>query len=247
MTKKILAIILAALMVVTMVACTNGNKDEDTTTDGKINITTEGSTDDSTESDETGAPVDTTEDKTPGEYDYNESTGTVYILHANGAVNLRKADGTVFKSFPNGTELQKIAVSSDGSMTKVVYEGKEYYIYSSCVTTLADPDEGFVEENLTLVLATASLKIRRVPDYEDAHEPIGFYQEGNEVKVIAVNNTNPDEPWYKVEFVANDGSTKTGYVSAAKKWYVQDKTETGSETESNTTETTGTNTTEAAE
>ena len=204
MTKKILAIILATLMLATMVACTNGNQNEDTTTEGKINITTEGSTDDSTESGETGAPADTTEGKTPGELDYTESQGKVYILHANGAANLRKADGTTFKSFANGTEFQMIAVSSDGSMVKVVYENNEYYIYSVCITTLANLDEGFVEESLTLVLATASLKIRMVPDFEDAHEPIGFYQEGNEVKVIAVNNTNPDEPWYKVEFVAND-------------------------------------------
>ena len=242
MTKKILAIILAALMVATMVACNNG-KPEDTTTEGKINITTESSTDDSTESGETGAPVDTTEGKTPGEYDYTESTGTVYILHKNGAVNLRNADGTKFESFKNGTSFQKIAVSTDGTITKVVYEGKEYFVYSSGVTTIADPDEGFVEVSKTLVLETESLKIRIVPDFESLQEPIGFYNKGDQVKVIAVNTTNPEEPWYKVEFVNYDGQVTYGYVSAAAKHYVQD--ETTEATGTTTTETTGATTTES--
>ena len=241
MAKKFLAIIIAVLMVAALVACTP-SAPEQTTEDGKITLeeTTSATETESDETTETGEQVTNNDEKTPGELDYSESQGKVYILHENGAVNLRKADGTVFKSFPNGTELQKIAVSSDGSMVKVVYENNEYYIYSTCITTLANLDEGFVEESLTLVLKTDSLKIRRVPDFEDAADPIGFYMKDDEVKVVAVNTTNPDEPWYKVEFVANDGQTKTGYVSAAKKWYVQE-TETGT---ANTETETGT---EAAE
>lgn len=243
MTKKILAIILAALMVASLAACTGGEGNE-TTDEGKINITentTNGSTEQTTEPDgETGGNVDTSVEKTPGELDYTESVAKVYILHKNGAVNLRKADGTVFKSFPNGTELQMIAISADGSVTKVVFEEETYYVYSSCVTTLADPDEGFEDADLTVVVATASLKIRIVPDFENTHEAIGFYQEGDEVKVIAINTTNPDEPWYKVEFVSADGETKTGYVSAAKKWYVQEETTEGTNTEAATDGETGT-------
>jgi len=238
MAKKFLAILIAVLMVAALVACTPGTPDEETTTDdNRIDVgeTTSGTESESEETDETGEQVTNNDEKTPGELDYTESQGKVYILNKNGAVNLRKADGTVFKSFPNGTEFQKIAVSSDGTMTKVVYEGTEYYIYSSGLTTLADPDEGFVEESFTLVLATDALKIRIVPDFENTHEPIGFYQKNDEVKVVAVNTTNPDEPWYKVEFVNADGETKTGYVSAAKKWYVQDETDTGTGTEADTT------------
>ena len=241
MTKKIFAIILAALLVMTFVACTNN--EEETTDDGRIDIeTTSGTKEETTEDDdETGSEVGTTDAKTPGELDYTESVGKVYVLHVNGAVNLRKADNSVFKSFNNGTELQKVAVSTDGEWTKVVYENEEYYIISSGVTTLADLDEGFVETTLTLVLATDSLKIRIAPDFENTHDAIGFYQKGDEVKVIAVNNSNPEEPWYKVEFTAYGGETKTGYVSAAAKHYVQDEnTDTTAEA---TTETT----TEAAE
>ena len=54
-------------------------------------------------------------------------------------------------------------------------------------------------------------------------------KKGDTVKVIGVNNENPDEPWYKVEFVAYGGETTVGYVSAAKKHYVQDETETGTD------------------
>ncbi|MBE6584300.1 MAG: hypothetical protein E7649_04850 [Ruminococcaceae bacterium] len=225
MTKKILAIILAALMVAALAACTNGNNGGESTTDGgTINVgNNESNNGTETEPDETGSEVQTPDNvEAPGELDYVESTGFVYILHKNGAVNLRKADNSIFKSFPNGTKFQKIAVSEDGSVTKVVYEGEQYYIYSTGVTTLENLDEGFVEESKTLVLATDSLKIRIAPDYENTHEAIGFYQKGQEVKVIAVNVSNPEEPWYKVEFVAYGGETKTGYVSASAKHYVQE-------------------------
>ncbi|MBQ4090709.1 MAG: hypothetical protein IJC64_00165 [Clostridia bacterium] len=238
MAKKFLAILIAVLMVAALVACTPGTPDEETTTDdNRIDVgeTTSGTESESEETDETGEQVTNNDEKTPGELDYTESQGKVYILHVNGAVNLRKADGTVFKSFSNGTELQKVAVSTNGEWTKVVYENEPYYIISSGVTVLADLDEGFEDESFTLVLATDSLKIRIAPDYENTHDAIGFYQKDDEVKVVAVNTTNPDEPWYKVEFVNYSGETVFGYVSAAAKHYVQDETDTGTGTEADTT------------
>lgn len=229
MSRKLFAILMALVIAASLVAC-NGDENEGTTGE-KVNTPTETGTEATTNDAETGeegseigtgAPVDSS---VPGELDYVESHGTVYILHRNGAVNLRKADGTVFKSFNNGTELQKIAISENGEWTKVVYEEETYYIISSGVSALANLDAGFEEKELTLVIAADSLKIRIAPDFENTHEAIGYYQKGDEVKVIAVNTTNPDEPWYKVEFVAYGGETATGYVSAASKYYVQEETE----------------------
>ncbi len=234
MSRKLLAILSALLIAASLVACNNGG-DEETTDDSKIDINQEtgtGKENSDDETDELGSELGTaapSEIGDPGEYSYTESKGTVYILHANGAVNLRNADNSIFKSFNNGTELKKLAVSTDGEWTKVEYEGEEYYIISSGVTSLANLDEGFVEESKTLVLEADSLKIRIAPDYENTHDPIGFYQKGNEVKVVAVNTSNPDEPWYKVEFVAYGGETKTGYVSAASKHYVGEETEANTE------------------
>ncbi len=223
---------MALIVAASLVAC---NNEEEDPTEEPTNTATETGTEVDTsekETDEegseigTGAPADSS---VPGELDYVESIGTVYILHKNSAVNLRNADNTIFKSFNNGTELQKIAVSTNGDWTKVLYEGEEYYIISSGVTTLANLDAGFEDVDMTLVIAAESLKIRIAPDYENTHEPIGFYQKGDEAKVIGINTTNPEEPWYKVEFVAYDGETKTGYVSAASKHYVQDETEAATE------------------
>lgn len=235
MSRKLLAILMALIIAASLVAC---NTEEEDPTDDPTDAVTETGTEADTsenETDEEGSEVGTgaaVDSEIPGDYDYVESLGTVYILHKNSAVNLRKADGTVFKSFNNGTELQKIAVSANGEWTKVVYEGEEYYIISSGVTTLVDLDAGFEEVDLSLVIAAESLRIRIAPDYENTHEAIGFYQKGDVAKIIAVNTTNPEEPWYKVEFVAYGGKTEVGYVSAASKHYVQD--ETGAPTEAAT-------------
>ena len=216
MTKKILAVILAVLMIAALCACTP-NEEEETTTDNRIDINDPENTGSGTESNETGSQVENPPvTDVPGELDYTASEGKVYILHENGAVNLRNADGTVFKSFPNGTELNRIAVSNDGEWTKVVYEGKEYYVVTACVTDIADIDEGFVETSKTLTLATAALSIRIAPSMNNSI--IGYFDEGDEIKVIAENAT---EGWYKVEFVAYGGETKTGYIASNAKYFVE--------------------------
>ena len=237
MNRKLLAIISALLITASLCACSNGKEEG---TDGKIDISGQETNTDERETNEQGSqikpPVD---DKAPGELEYTAKDGKVYILHENGAVNLRNADGSVFKSFDNGTEFERIAVSKDGEWTKVKYEDKEYYVVTSCITDLRDRDEGFAKVEKTLKLKTAALSIRMTP--ETTGRVVGYYNEGDEVKVIAENTTTG---WYKVEFTAYGGETTIGYVASDAKYYETDETTeaatTGSEETTAATEETTT-------
>ncbi len=232
MTKKILAIILAALLIMSFAACTENNGEEGNTSDNRIDIN---GSDDGTGSGETGDPIDGTDNnEAPAELDYTSETGKVYILHENGAVNLRNGDGTIYKSFSNGTEFDKIAVSTDGEWVKVAVvedgESKEYYVVSSCVTDLKDVNAGFTAVSKTLKLDTEGLTIRIAPNKNN--RPVGYYSEGDEVKVIA---ENAELGWYKVEFTAYGGATAYGFVASDADFYEAQTEESSSvESESNT-------------
>ena len=238
MNRRLLAIISALLISASLCACSGGKEEE--TTGNKIEVPSREETSSNTETNEQGSQINPpVADKAPGELEYTAKDGKVYILHENGAVNLRNADGTVFKSFDNGTEFERIAVSKDGEWTKVKYEDKEYYVVTNCVTDLADLDEGFAKVEKTLKLKTDALSIRMSP--ETTGRVVGYYDKGDEVKVIAENTTIG---WYKVEFTAYGGATAIGSVASDAKYYEADETteaattdseETTAATEENTT------------
>ena len=218
MNRRLLAIISALLISASLCACSGGKEEEPT--GNKIEVPSREETSSNTETNEQGSQINPpVADKAPGELEYTAKDGKVYILHENGAVNLRNADGTVFKSFDNGTEFERIAVSKDGEWTKVKYEDKEYYVVTNCVTDLADLDEGFAKVEKTLKLKTDALSIRMSP--ETTGRVVGYYDKGDEVKVIAENTTIG---WYKVEFTAYGGATAIGYVASDAKYYEADET-----------------------
>lgn len=219
MIKKILALLLVLLMSVALFAC---NETEEETTDGKIDIETE----DTKAEGETGNEVETgsanAEIGDPGEYNYSERNETVYVNNPDSAVTLRTADYEPKGSIAHGTELKRIGLSTDGAnyWSKVIYEEKEYYVATKFLTTIKNPDEGFVEVSKTVKVndKTGSLNIRNIPAMESTI--IGYANAGKDIKVIAENTTTG---WYKIEFVNADGKTLTGYIASDAKWFVQDK------------------------
>lgn len=239
MNRKLLAILAALLLTVSLCAC--GDKEEETT-DGGINIggteveasgdeTDEDDTDNDTEDadeseDETQAP----EAGKPGEYEYTtlETPETVYVHSDTGAVNLRDADYNQLGSIKNGVSLERIGVSTDadGHWSKVVYKGETCYIASKYLTTIADPDEGFVACDKTVYLTegTVSMNVRDLPSVDEG-KIIGTVYKDEPIKVIAVNTV---DGWYKVEIKNNDGNTITGYVAANPK-YIEVETEAATE------------------
>lgn len=241
MNRRLLAIISALLISASLCACSGGKEEE--TTGNKIEVPSREETSSNTETNEQGSQINPpVADKAPGELEYTAKDGKVYILHENGAVNLRNADGTVFKSFDNGTEFERIAVSKDGEWTKVKYEDKEYYVVTNCVTDLADLDEGFAKVEKTLKLKTDALSIRMSP--ETTGRVVGYYNKGDEVKVIAENTTIG---WYKVEFTAYGGATAIGYVASDAKYYEADETTEAATTDSEETTAATEETTTAAQ
>ncbi|MBR3879639.1 MAG: hypothetical protein IKJ24_05925, partial [Clostridia bacterium] len=161
MIKKILALLLVLLLSVALFAC--NDNEEETTDDGKINVETNDQT-----GDETGNEIETgdvnTEIGDPGEYSYSERNETVYVNNPDSAVTLRSADYEPMGSIAHGTELKRIGLSTDNAnyWSKVIYEEEEYYIASKFITTIKNPDEGFVEVTKTVVVneQTGSLNIR---------------------------------------------------------------------------------------
>ena len=232
MIKKILALLLVLLLSVALFAC--NETEEDTTDDGKIDIETqdtnaEGETGDEVETGSTSAEIGD-----PGEYNYSERNETVYVNNPDSAVTLRTADYEPKGSIAHGTELKRIGLSTDGAnyWSKVIYEEQEYYVATKFLTTIKNPDEGFVEVSKTVQVndKTGSLNIRNIPAMESTI--IGYADAGKDIKVIAENTTTG---WYKIEFVDVDGKTLTGYIASDAKYFVQDK---NAATEVDTTEAT---------
>ena len=234
MIRKLLAILLALIVAASLVAC---NNEEDPTEDNDINIPVEsGSEDESgsegesnqnneSDTDEqgsefgTGAPVE----ENPEDAEFVENDDTVYIIHPNGAVKLHGEGDTDDTSLPNGSELQRIAVSESGEWSKVVYNENTYFVYSVCLTTLADLDEGFVEVDKTLLLAqgVTSLSVRNTPSMDN--HVVGYVYADTEIVVVAENT---ESGWYKVEYLPYGSETVAyGYIASDAKWYENGETD----------------------
>ena len=239
MIKKILALALVFLMSVALFACT-GTGEEETTDSGKINVESEGT---SAQEGETGEEIESEftydDTKNPGDYQYVEKNDKIYVLSPSGALNLRTADYQKKTSVKSGTELQRVAVSTDGVWSKIIYaidgENFELYVNNKYITLLADFDAGFEAVEKTLVLKTAGLKIHIAPEADEKWQEdvkiVGYYAADDEIKVLAENKTTG---YYKVEFTAYGGVTAIGYISNNPEFFVGGETTTEAATEAAT-------------
>ena len=237
--KKI-ALILAALLVFSFVFVACNNDEGDNNSDKKNPPVIDDGTTDGEENTTTNDGGNQDEEKT---YTFTrlETPETVYAF-VN--VNLREAPSfaatVATKSVPTGTALTKVGESNESDKDSqgdeykwfiVTFEEKEYYVKSTLITTLADPEAGFVAIEKTLYINTESLKVRSIPSWESlstADLIIEYLSKGKEIKIVAENTT---DGWYKIELKAATETTpaKYGYVSSNAKWFsdkpiVEDKT-----------------------
>ena len=207
MNRKLIAILTALLLTASLCACGDKNPENDTQSGNKININTEAPAGNENESVENTTEAATTE---PVELVFSEKKDTVYVISSTNQVNLRSepvvTDATARLVVDNGAELQRIAISQDGSWSKVIYNGDEYYIKSTYVTTLKDLNEGFTEVSKTLYLTVESLYVRIAPDM--GNEAIDTIYKGNKVEVVAENT---ESGWYKIKFAGTYATE--GYVA----------------------------------
>lgn len=237
MMKKILALLLVLLMSVALFAC-NEEPGETETTDGTINI---GGEETSAQTGEEGSEIESGSTNVkigdPGDYNYTDCDQVVYVNNPDSAVTLRSEDYVSMGSIAHGTELRRIGLSTDAAnyWSKVLYKEKEYYVASKFLTTIKNPDEGFVEVSKTVVVnkQTGSLNIRNLPTL-DGSAVIGWAHAGVETKVVAENTATG---WYKVEFIPH-GSTEVayGYMRSSADYYVADSTATEATTTEAATE-----------
>lgn len=231
MTKKIIVIFTALLLTASFCACSGGKGNGETTAPtGTVNV--EGSTgSENATGDETGTSS-TNPNATaanPGEYSYTECNDTVYV---KSPVTLRTADYKAKGSVAADTELKRIGISKsddefDGYWSKVIYEEETYYVASKFVTTIKNPDEGFVEVTKTVRLgeSTQYLNVRDLPDMSGA--VIGDVKNGQDIKVVAENTTTG---WYKIEFVkAGETEKSFGYIASDAKYFASETETTDTE------------------
>lgn len=229
MTKKIIVIFTALLLTASFCACSGGkgNGETSATSSDTVNIesstTSESATDEETGTGSTNTP--SSEVDYPEAYSYDEVNETVYVI---SPVNLHDLENYDEKfSVVAGTELKRVGISKDavynGYWSKVVYNDVTYYVASSYLTTLKNADEGFVEVTKTVVLKTAALNIRMLP--EMGNNVVGHFNAGDEITVIAENTTTG---WYKVEFVkVGDTEKSVGYIASNPEFF---ETEASAET-----------------
>lgn len=231
MTKKIIVIFTALLLTASFCACSGGKGKGTQTTapNGTVNIESQTGNENGT-GDETGTgsvndPTKTAGD--PKDYEYADKDDTVYAI-VN--VTLRTADYEDKGSVVAGTSFKRVGISTsddefNGYWSKVVHNEETYYVATKLITTLADPDAGFVAVDKTVVLKTASINIRQLPEMGD--NIIGYFSEGDQIKVLAENT---ESGWYKVEFVKVGETEKSiGYIASDAKYFASETETTDTE------------------
>ncbi len=234
MSRKLIAIFAALVIAASLCAC--NDVPEETTKDNTIEIPHESDTgSDETETGDIVVPPVIDDSNNPGDLEYTEKNDKIYVLAPSGALNLRTGDYVIKTSVKTGTELQRIALSTDGVWSKILYEGEELYVNNKYTTMLSDLDEGFTAVEKTLV-SVGSLKIHIAPeedyDWQIEVKIVGWYTEGEEIKVVAVNN---ETGYYKVEFTPyGSDDTAFGYITSNEKYFVNDEETTSAPAEETT-------------
>ncbi len=233
MTKRIIAIIAALLLALTLFACNDPEQTEETTTGNKIEVpTTAGETTaDETESNESESVEDESNTSSsandPGEYSYTDCNETLYVyINGGGEVTLRAADYEYLGTLKQGDQVTRIGLSNDAEnyWSKVTVGDKTGYIatkFLSEINVLAP--EGFVEVNKTVNIdpLTGSLNVRAIPSMNG--DVIAWVTSEAPVKVIGENATTG---WYKVEATTTDGKTVVGYIASNPEYFVETEEET---------------------
>ena len=224
MKIKSIAILMALILALSITACGNRNRGNESTTDEKININGDQPNDNTTNESNTNQNEETTtkrptvdRESDPGEFTYIEMVDTVYVINKINSVTFRSGNFTALSEFKNGTVLQRIAISDDGRWSKVVVDGVEGYVATRNLSSYNPEDNNFEPCDLTLTVAkdkTLNVRISpEVPTGIDETDQVeldfnvaGQIFEGHTFKVVASNGE-----WYKIEYTPAEGTLAAGY------------------------------------
>ncbi|MBE6632819.1 MAG: hypothetical protein E7620_00595 [Ruminococcaceae bacterium] len=143
----------------------------------------------------------------PSQVTYAPVDETVYITAKNAVLKL-VANTAESIQLGQITELHRIGKSS--SWSKVEYNGQQYYIASSLLTTDDLMEKTFTACSKTMYVNTGSVNVRQYPSAENSYSTIlGSRVQGDEVKVIGENGT-----WSKIKWT-NEGTEYTGFIKSS--------------------------------
>ncbi len=142
----------------------------------------------------------------PADLTYAPADETVYISAKNAGLKLAE-DTTRSITLGITTELHRIGTST--SWSKVEYQGAQYYIASSLLTTDDLGEKTFTSCQKTMYVNTGSVNVRLYASAENAFSTIlSNRSAGDAVSVIAENGT-----WSKIEWTEK-GAPKRGFIKS---------------------------------
>ena len=193
--KNISLMILAGVLAASLASCAVSSDKEGDQTQGSVEppqYTTGGGGD---------ITLPTTD---PEDVTYETRNETVYVISKNATFR-QVSDTSKTATFGLITEMTRTGYSS--SWSKVQYEGTEYYVATSALTTDDLTGKTFTSCNKTRYVNVNQVNVRKLASAEDAvSEILGTIVLDTEVKVTAES-----EKWSKVE-VSIDGKTVTGFI-----------------------------------
>lgn len=165
--KKIIAVILVAVFaVLTLAACNNNTKKPDASTPSG---TKQPSTPASSTPTASDSNPESTPDSTPDNTTFDTRDETVYVFNTDGGLKLRTTNNfnidNVAKIVENGTQLKRVGVGiEDPAVSKVVFEGNEYYCGSKYLTTEVPAETTGGEEDEAVDFETKDETVKVIPD-----------------------------------------------------------------------------------
>ena len=225
--KKTLITLLAILTIasVSLAACgKDGNGDDSDTTPDDLVVP------DYTGTVETTSDTEAETTTEPVVYTWETKSDTVYVLFE---ANLRKEpsmSATAIDTAKYGKSLSRVAVSSDGSWNKVLFDGVECYIYAPLTTNNAkEVTFTEVDDKEVYINVDETMFLRTTPCYYDGFEAnlgevvkrgdkliqTGINEEGNWARVELNGKTYYCRPRYLSDSVPSESDTPEVTVTPA--------------------------------
>lgn len=196
MKKRVLALLLAGLITASMASCVSSGKKNDK------NNTTAAQTTVAPGPDGTQTPADQLQD-------VNE---TVYAIVNNASLLTDTAATAAAAVVPQFTELRRVKYSATWSV--VEYNGAQYYVASSALTTDDIMGKNFTPCTPTVMYATSGLKVRPYASLNDSYsKEVATLLTNDAVTVIATGTVGVMD-WSKIKYTDANGAEHEYFVSS---------------------------------
>lgn len=221
--KKLLAILLALLLALSLVACGGDTESEsESETDLLPNTETESEPAESTESESESESESDSETEAPADQ-FDPRSETVYVNGAN-SLNIRSTPSAdspenIVGSVAEGVSLERVGYTE--SWSQVMYNGAVCYASSKYLSVKAPPVIDAVEHKTVYVKVEVALTVRAKPWMQA--ESVAYFENGKAVTQtgLAAEADEHGIRWARVTYTDAAGNAKEGYVNVS---YLSDET-----------------------